>query len=161
MPVLVAVLLLVAVELTTVIWVGYAIGAVPTLLLVLATSFLGAYLLRREGAKAYRAFAAATRAGRVPAREAADGALVLLGGVLLLLPGFVSDVVGLVLLFPPTRRLVRGPVTAFAARRMMLGGLPGAVLFGSVGRGRRTDPNVVDGEVVDDDVPPEPPKPLT
>ncbi|MCW2622085.1 MAG: FxsA cytoplasmic rane protein [Frankiales bacterium] len=150
MPVLIALGLTFAVEVVVLIMVGEAIGAIPTLLLMLATSALGAYLLRREGARAYRAFAQATAAGQVPAREAADGALILVGGLLLLLPGFVSDVVGLLLLTPPTRRMLRGPVTTLAARKLLGPGFARILIVGRPGRrsGRIVDGEVVEGRVV-------------
>jgi UPF0716 protein FxsA len=138
------------VELYVLIQVGQTIGALPTLLLVLATSALGAWLLKREGAKAYRHFVEAVQAHRVPTREVADGALVLAGGLMLLVPGFVSDVIGLLLLLPPTRALLRRPVTALVAGRL-LGPLGSAgAVFGAGGR-RPARGDVIDGEVVRDD----------
>jgi UPF0716 protein FxsA len=95
------------VELYVIIQVGHVLGVLPTLLLLLVCSIAGAWLVKREGAKAWRAFRAATAEGRVPARETADGALVIVGGALLLAPGFVTDVLGLLCVLPPTRALVR------------------------------------------------------
>jgi UPF0716 protein FxsA len=95
------------VELYVIIQVGHVLGVLPTLLLLFACSFAGAWLVKREGVKAWRAFRAATAEGRVPARETADGALVIVGGALLLAPGFVTDALGLLCVLPPTRALVR------------------------------------------------------
>jgi UPF0716 protein FxsA len=118
MPILLFVLFLVVpvVELWVLIQVGQVIGPPWTVALLLAVSVLGTWLIRREGTRAWTAFRLALARGRVPANEVLDGALVLLGGALLLTPGFVTDVVGLLLVFPPTRRVasraLRGRVRA-------------------------------------------------
>jgi len=146
---LVALLVIVPlVELYVLIQVGQLLGIVPTLLLLLAMSLLGGYLLRREGAKTWRAFRAALQSGRVPAAEVADGALVLLGGALLLTPGFATDLFGLACVLPPSRALLRRTVTKVAAQRLGVGGL-----LGDADPGHRSRPGrgqVIDGEVVED-----------
>jgi UPF0716 protein FxsA len=93
-------------ELYVIIQVGQAIGVLPTVAILLADSLLGSWLLRQQGRAAWRRFNAALQAGRAPARETIEGALILMGGALLLTPGFLSDLLGLVLLLPPTRALV-------------------------------------------------------
>lgn len=120
MPAVLAVLFLVMplVELYVILKVGSAIGVLPTIGLLLLASFLGAWLVRREGARAWAAFRLALDEGRVPARETADGALVILGGALLLTPGFVTDVFGLVCVAPPTRAIVRRSLLALASARV-------------------------------------------
>jgi UPF0716 protein FxsA len=95
------------VELYAIIQVGQAIGALPTIGLLILDSIVGAVLLRSQGRTAWRRFQEALESGRAPGREVADGALIILGGALLLTPGFVSDIFGLVLLLPPTRAVVR------------------------------------------------------
>lgn len=105
------------VEIYVLLQVGHLIGPLPTLALLIADSLLGAWLVRREGARAWSALTAALTAGRIPAREVADGALVLFGGALLLTPGFATDVVGVLCLLPPTRALLRRALLAFVARR--------------------------------------------
>ncbi|HVF03415.1 MAG TPA: FxsA family protein [Frankiaceae bacterium] len=112
MPALLLVLFVVMplVELYVLLKVGGLVGVLPTIGLLLVASFLGAWLVRREGARTWEAFRRAMDEGRVPARETADGALVIFGGALLLTPGFVSDVLGLLCVLPPTRALVRGLV---------------------------------------------------
>ncbi len=147
---LLALIVVPLVELYVVVQVGQGLGVLPTLALLLVVSLLGAALLRREGARTWRAFRGATAAGRVPAGEVVEGAVVLFAGALLLTPGFVTDAVGLLLLLPPVRVLVRRSLTAYAGRRLLggvggLGGLSGG--RGSARRGGR----VVDGEVVDPD----------
>jgi UPF0716 protein FxsA len=95
------------VELYAAIQVAHAIGAFDTIVLLVVVSVVGAWLTKREGFVVLRRLRAQLEAGRVPARELVDGALVLGAGVLLLVPGFVTDAVGLLVLFPPTRALFR------------------------------------------------------
>ena len=106
-------------ELAVIIQVGQEIGVLWTVALLVADSILGSVLMRAQGRVAWRRFNEATRAGRVPAREVLDGALVIFGGALLLTPGFISDVLGLLLLLPPTRAVVRGLLARRLARRMV------------------------------------------
>jgi UPF0716 protein FxsA len=94
-------------ELFVAIKVGEAIGVLLTVLLLLAGWPVGIWLLRAEGRSAWRRLRAAAEAGRPPGREVLDGALVLAGGALLIVPGFITDVVGLLLLVTPIRGLAR------------------------------------------------------
>jgi UPF0716 protein FxsA len=104
-------------ELAVIIAVGNAIGFLATLLTLLAFSLFGAWLARREGLAAWRRLQLAWVGGRMPTREVADGAIILLAGALLLTPGFLTDLVGLALLVPATRVLARRWVPALARRR--------------------------------------------
>jgi UPF0716 protein FxsA len=106
-------------ELAVIIQVGQQIGVLWTIALLIADSILGSVLMRSQGRTAWRRLNDATAAGRVPAREVLDGALVILGGAMLLTPGFLTDILGLILLVPPTRALVRGIVARRLARRMV------------------------------------------
>jgi UPF0716 protein FxsA len=115
-------------ELYVIIKVGEAIGLWPTLALLLADAMLGSLLLRHQGRGAWRRFNEAIAAGRFPGREVVDGVLIVIGGTLLLTPGFLSDIVGLLLLIPPTRALVRRVLRRVAVGRFAVVG------FGS-GRG--------------------------
>jgi UPF0716 protein FxsA len=108
----------VAAEITVLIVISRYIGWPLTILLVLATSLLGAWVLRREGPRSWRAFRADLRERRPPGPSATDGLLVLVGGVLMVLPGFISDVVGALLVAPPSRRLVSNGVQGLLARRL-------------------------------------------
>jgi UPF0716 protein FxsA len=108
-------------ELYVIIQVGGAIGVLPTLGLLILDSILGAWLWRSQGTKAWARFNQALAEGRVPAREVFDGAMVILGGALLVTPGFITDIFGLILLIPPTRALVRGTMSGFAKRRVAFG----------------------------------------
>ena len=108
MPFLIALFIIVPiVELWAIIQVGGLIGVVPTILLLLLDSLLGAYLLRQQGRLSWARFRQTLSAGRVPATETADGGLVIFGGALLLTPGFVTDIFGLLLLIPGSRAVIR------------------------------------------------------
>lgn len=102
-------------ELAIIIQVGQEIGVLATVAVLVLDSILGSLLMRSQGRAAWRRFTEATSAGRPPAGEVIDGALVLLGGAFLLTPGFISDLFGLALLLPPSRAVIRG----FLARRML------------------------------------------
>jgi UPF0716 protein FxsA len=95
-------------ELYVIIQVAHLMGLLPTLALLVAVSVIGAWLLKREGAAAWRRVRDALARGEMPATQVADGALVVLGGALLLTPGFVTDAVGLLLLIPAVRVALRG-----------------------------------------------------
>jgi len=111
------------VELYVIIQVGQAIGVLPTLALLLADALLGSLLLRHQGRGAWRRFNEALAEHRFPAREVADGLMIAIGGTLLLTPGFVTDVFGLILLIPPTRAIVRRLSSAYFARRFIVVGM--------------------------------------
>jgi len=105
------------VEIYVIVQVGQEIGALPTIALLLVESAIGAWLVKREGRRAWQALKSAVGTGRLPSRELADAALVLVGGTLLLTPGFVTDVFGLFLILPVTRTFARRALGWFAARR--------------------------------------------
>jgi UPF0716 protein FxsA len=104
------------VELYVIVQVGHAIGALGTIALLLVVSLVGAWLTKHEGFIVLQRVRERLARGEVPGREMIDGLLVLLGGVLLLVPGFVTDAAGIILLFPPTRALAR----AWLRRRFSL-----------------------------------------
>ena len=112
-------------EVFVVIKVAEAIGALLTVVLLIASWPLGTWALRSQGAAAGRRLKAAIEQGRPPAREVVDGALVLLGGVLLIVPGFITDGLG-ILLLAPTRRLMRPVLLRQAQSRRFsrTGGFP-------------------------------------
>lgn len=140
-------------EIYVIIQVGQAIGAVPTVVLLLAESILGAWLVKHEGRRAWKALRSAIGTGRMPGRELADGALLLVGGTLLLTPGFVTDVVGFFFVLPFTRPLARRLLNRFITRRVVTvsesrNRIRGAAAWG--GTGHHREGPVVSGEVVDD-----------
>jgi UPF0716 protein FxsA len=100
------------VELAVILQVARNVGVAVTLLGLIGVSVLGAWLVRREGAEVWRRFRAQVGAGVVPGREIADGAMILFAGALLLTPGFVTDLLGLLLLVPAVRRMVRATLIA-------------------------------------------------
>ena len=131
-------------EIYLIVQVGQLIGVWWTLAILVGEALLGAWLMRREGGRAWKALNESFASGKLPSGELADTALILVGGVLLVVPGFITDVFGLVFLLPFTRPLAR-KVLAFAiARRMSSLGLSTAYV--------RRDVTVIEGETV-----PEPP----
>ena len=108
-------------ELYVILKVGDAIGAVPTIALLAADSVLGWMLLRAQGRAVWRRFNETLAAGGMPHREVMDGVLVIFGGAFLITPGFLTDIVGLLLLVPPTRALVRRLLVRRLGRRVTVG----------------------------------------
>ena len=94
-------------EIALIVAVGKVIGGWQTIALLLFESALGAYLVKREGRRSWRALKEALNTGRMPGRELADAALVLIGGTLLLTPGFLTDIVGFFFILPFTRPITR------------------------------------------------------
>ena len=108
-------------ELYVIVQVAQGIGLPATLAILILDGFVGAALARSQGRAAWERFNRALAEGRVPASETFDGAMIILGGALLLAPGFITDTVGLLLLIPPTRALLRSAITRLARRRMTFG----------------------------------------
>jgi UPF0716 protein FxsA len=133
-------------ELAVIIQVGQAIGVWWTILLLIADSILGSMLMRSQGRVAWRRFNEAVRASRVPAREVADGVLVIFGGALLLTPGFITDIFGLLFLLPPTRAVIRRLFLRQAMKRITVSMVGTPV---PPRNGRRSDD--VEGTAVDVD----------
>lgn len=134
MPAILVVLFILVplVEIVIIIQVGQVIGAWWTVGLLVADSMLGAWLLRREGARAWRAFRDALAEGRWPGDEVAQGSMVIVGGTLLLTPGFLTDVVGFLLLVPVSRRIASRTVR----RRVRVGADGHVGRTGGAGRQR-------------------------
>jgi UPF0716 protein FxsA len=137
-----------AVEIYVLVQVGQAIGALPTVALLLADAALGTWLFKREGSRAWLALREAVEQHRVPGKEVADGALVVLGGALLITPGFVTDVLGVLCLLPPSRAVLRRLLARVVTARLLVVPPPAR---GPRRRGTRDD--VIEGEVVDPDEP--------
>ncbi len=134
-------------ELALLIQVGQVIGVWWTILLLIADSILGTWLIKREGGRAWQALRTALDSGRMPAKELADGALILIGGTLMLSPGFVTDAFGILLILPFTRPIFRRLLTGVVTRRLVvLNTGPGQ----TTRPGPRSQGTVIQGEVVDD-----------
>lgn len=133
------------IEVYLLIQVGQTVGPWWTIALLIAAGFLGSFLVKREGSRAWRAFQDALAHNRMPARELADGALILIGGTLLLTPGFLSDLAGLFFILPITRPLARRGLTRVVSRKLVV------VATGDPRTRQRPGPDesVVQGEVVD------------
>jgi len=108
-------------EIYVILKVGEAIGVAWTIVLLMADAVLGSLLMRSQGRAVWRRFNDAVRAGRVPHSEVIDGVLVIFGGAFLIAPGFLTDVVGALLLLPPSRALVRRGMRRWIERRAGLG----------------------------------------
>ncbi|MEO6881933.1 MAG: FxsA family protein [Mycobacteriaceae bacterium] len=143
MPLLIPLAWLV-VEVVLLLLVGSWLGVGWTLLALLGTSVLGGVLLRNQGRRTVAALREAQARNRSGGRELADGALGGVGALLLVLPGFGTDLLGVLLVLPPTRALVRPLLAASLGRRMPLVGAAG-------GRNRPQGHEVIEGEVVPTD----------
>jgi UPF0716 protein FxsA len=121
-------------ELYVIIQVGGAIGVGPTIAILILDGFLGAFLLRHQGRAAWVRFNRALAESRIPHKEVLDGVLIIFGGALLLTPGFLTDILGLILLIPPTRAIIRALMARIVRGRLSAG--PRAATWG-YGRVRR------------------------
>jgi UPF0716 protein FxsA len=159
MPFLIILFIVVPIlELYVIIQVGQWIGVVPTLILLLADALLGSMLLKHQGRGAWRRFNEALAARRFPGREVADGLLIVIGGTLLLSPGFITDVFGLFLLIPPTRAIARRLLKRLMIGRFAVIGVPedGRGPFGPPSGGAGPRPNRdYDVEGTAEEVPPQ------
>ena len=145
------------VEIYVLIQVGQVIGVWWTIVLLLADSILGSWLIKREGGRAWRALRVALESGRMPAKELADGGLILVGGTLMLAPGFVTDAFGILMILPVTRPFFRRVLTGLVTTRLVALGVPGGPGRrhpGTPGDADRPGPDpdgpVIRGEVVDE-----------
>jgi UPF0716 protein FxsA len=127
-------------ELYVIIQVGGAIGVLPTIALLLADALLGSLLLRQQGRAAWIRFNRALAENRLPHKEVFDGVLIIFGGALLITPGFLTDILGLILLIPPTRALVRAISARFVRRRLAMGRGGAVWTFGTPRRPSRQGP---------------------
>jgi len=139
------------VEIYVLIQVGQVIGVWWTLLLLIADSIYGGWLIRHEGGRAWQALTNALNSGQMPAKELADAALILVGGTLMLSPGFVTDAMGILLILPFTRPVARRVLTRVVSKRLVAGFVD--VRQGPRPPGTGGPPSggpVVRGEVLDD-----------
>jgi len=157
-----------AAEIAAFIVVGKEIGFGLAVLAILVFMALGAFLLQREGTRAWVRFRTVTEAGERPGPQLTRSLVGLLGAFLLLVPGFVTDVIGLTLFLPPVRKLAASAVTAVAGRRLAsaaMGDLfgprqvkvrtgravrtPATASTGSGGHGTVVDSEPIEGEIID------------
>ncbi len=129
------------VEIWTIIQVGQVVGPWWTILLLLGAGVVGSWLVKREGGRAWTSLQQALQQGRMPHREIADGVLILIGGTLMITPGFLSDVLGVLMILPVTRPVGRTLLAGFIGRRLSAAAYTTAP--------RRPTGDVVQGEVVD------------
>jgi UPF0716 protein FxsA len=110
-----------AVEIYLLIQVGSAIGGLNTVIILLTMGVLGAYCVRTQGVSTLFRIQRALAEGRFPADELIDGAMVLVGGILLITPGYLSDAVGITFILPPTRSLWKRWAVRMARRKLERG----------------------------------------
>jgi UPF0716 protein FxsA len=113
-----ALLIVPVAEIALIVAVGQVIGGWQTIALLLFESALGAYLVKHEGRRSWQALRVALNTGKMPGRELADAALVLIGGTLLLTPGFLTDIVGFFFILPFTRPITRRWLQGVVERRL-------------------------------------------
>lgn len=116
---MVALLVVPLLEVLVILQVGRVIGGWPTLGLLLLESAIGAWIVRREGARTWAALRTALTTGRMPAAQLVDAALVLVGGVLLLTPGFLTDIAGFFFVLPVTRPITRRWLQVVVERQLL------------------------------------------
>ncbi|MGE6611341.1 FxsA family protein [Peribacillus sp. NPDC076916] len=109
------------VEIIVLLLSGNLIGFWPTLFLIVATGLIGAYLAKRQGMETWKKAQEQIRYGMMPGNEIIDGICIFIGAALLLSPGLISDIMGLILVFPPTRKLLKPIVIRFIMNRMNKG----------------------------------------
>jgi UPF0716 protein FxsA len=125
-------------EIYVIIKVGEAIGLIPTVILLLLDAILGSMLWRQQGRAAWIRFQRALAENRLPHKEVFDGVLIIFGGALLITPGFLTDILGAILLIPPTRAIVRAFASRTVRRRIAMGG--GGTIWSMGGGGGRERP---------------------
>ncbi len=123
-------------EIFFIIRVARDLGIPETIGLLVAVSLVGAWLVRRSGLGVLRQIQERLARGEIPGKELVDGLLILVGGVLMLTPGFLTDAVGLLLLVPPTRLALRALLVRRYSKRLRVAGwTPGQGFFGGFSGG--------------------------
>jgi UPF0716 protein FxsA len=107
------------VELAVIIQVGQSLGVLNTIAALILVSAVGAWLVKREGLGVWNRFQRQVQMGVVPGREIADGVLIMFAGALLLTPGFVTDILGILLLLPPVRAAIRSAALYRVSRKFI------------------------------------------
>jgi len=130
------------VEIFLLIQVGGIIGVWPTILCVIGTAVAGAYLLRQQGLSTLARFQSNMSSGVLPAKEMLEGVALLIGGALLMTPGFFTDIVGFLCLLPFTRGVIVSKVLSRAS--FSVGGMGG--FTGAASNGKASDDDIIDAE---------------
>ena len=108
-------------EIALLLYSGSAIGIFPTILLIIATGIAGAYLARRQGLKAWTELRTRMATMETPVNAIIDGVCIFFGGILLIMPGFITDIAGVLLLFKGPRKVIRPLIVAWLYRKMRKG----------------------------------------
>ena len=143
-------------EISLLMNVGGAIGGFNTVLFVIFTAFLGAYLVKQQGFSTLQKLQQESNAGRIPALQIAEGAALLVAGAVLLTPGFITDAIGFALLIPFTRRAI---ISVLAARYANKNGAGFSYTQNGTqnphqsSSGKTNDSTIIEGEYTDSDAP--------
>lgn len=145
------------IEIYVLIQVGSVIGALPTILLVVATAVIGAFLLRQQGISTFMRFQQNMTTGQLPAKEMLEGVMLLIGGALLMTPGFFTDAIGFLCLIPFTRQWMANFIISKSivqVKSKMSDGMgaqmgEGGFTYSQQTRYRREEENIVEGEFVE------------
>ncbi|NOT02764.1 MAG: FxsA family protein [Phycisphaerales bacterium] len=108
------------IEISVLIRVGRAIGTPQTILILIATGLLGAWLARRQGSSVWSQIQTDLAHGRMPASRLVDAMLIFIAGILLVTPGLLTDAVGFSLLFPPARRWIKRKAADYFRARLVI-----------------------------------------
>ncbi|RIJ66727.1 FxsA family protein [Rummeliibacillus sp. POC4] len=109
------------VELTVVLLSGKLIGMIPTMFLIVVTGLLGIYIAKSKGLNAFQQLKAAIENGQAPGDAIIDGVLTFIGSIILVLPGFISDIIGILLIIPITRKLFKPAIYYWLRKKMKKG----------------------------------------
>lgn len=123
-------------EIYLLLLVGGIVGVLPTIFLVIFTAMLGTYLLKQQGLATFRRFQESLAQGTIPAYEMIEGPIILVGGALLLTPGFLTDILGFACLVPQFRR----KIAQYVIENHLI--QPGDTVFGA----KRPEPDALEGE---------------
>lgn len=136
-------------EIFVLIKVGSSLGAWTTIAIVILTAVVGSYMLRAQSLATIKAVQEKLNSGQVPATQMFEGVALLIGGLFLLTPGFITDAIGFFCLFPPTRQWLLRRILAKASVSIFQGGTkvnPNRETQGSTDSSARSAPTIIDGE---------------
>lgn len=141
------------IELTLLIWLGQRTSVMTVMLFIVGSGLIGSTLLRWQGWRVWHSMQAQARSGENPQRNLLDGALIFAGAVLLIIPGVLSDIVGLSLMIPLVRSLLRNRLALWAKRRVQFevqsGGTYTAQWSVNSGPGNSAEGSTISGEIIE------------